>query len=291
MAGELYCIVGAGRVGTALGHLLQDAGEQVVTVAAVTGESRAGAERYIPGARITSDIVEAAMPANTIFITVPDDTILEVAGALADAGAVQPGDRVVHVSGALGLDVLEPAREAGADVLALHPLQTFVDVEAAIARIPNSVFAITAADEAGRSWARGLVALLGGRSLDLRPEDKSLYHAGAVFACNLFLSVERIAQDLLVSVGMQEEEARSSLLPLVEGTLDNLRRLGPAQALTGPVARGDIGVVRDHLAALSAGPREVLVAYAALSLVALRMTSDLPAERVGELEALLRTYL
>ncbi len=291
MAGELYCIIGAGRVGTALGHLLKDAGEQVVTVAAITEESREGAERFIPGARITSDIVEAATPANTIFITVPDDAILEVAGALTDAGAVQPGDRVVHVSGALGLDVLEPAREAGAEVLALHPLQTFVDVEAAIARIPNSVFAITAADEAGRSWARGLVAQLGGRSLDLRPEDKSLYHAGAVFACNLFLAVEQIAQDLLVSVGMREEEARESLLPLVEGTLDNMRRLGPARALTGPVARGDIGVVRDHLAALRGGAPEVLAAYVSLSLVALRMASDVPAERAAELEVLLHEYL
>ncbi len=291
MAGELYAIIGAGRVGTALGHLLADAGEQVVAVAAITEESREQAERYIPGARITSDIVSAATGANTVFITVPDDVILEVAGTLAAAGALQPGDRAAHVSGALGLDVLEPAREAGAEVLAIHPLQTFVDVEAAIARIPGTVFGVTAASEEGKRWAHELIALLGGRPLDLRQEDKVLYHAGAVFACNLFLAVEKIAQDLLVGVGMNEETAWQSLLPLIEGTLDNMRRLGTAPALTGPVARGDIGVVRNHLEALRVSPPEVLAAYASLSLVALRMARNLAPERVAELETLLRSQL
>ncbi len=291
MAGELYAIIGAGRVGTALGHLLADAGERVVAVAAITEESREQAERYIPGARITSDAVSAATPANTVFITVPDDVILEVTGALAAAGALQPGDRVVHVSGALGIDVLEPAREVGAEVMAVHPLQAFVDVEAAIASIPGTVFGVTAASEEGKRWAHELVALLGGRPLDLRQEDKVLYHAGAVFASNLFLAVERIAQELLVGVGMEEDEALQSLLPLIEGTLDNLRRLGTVPALTGPVARGDIGVVREHLEALKGGPPEVLKAYASLSLVALHMARDLPHERAAALETLLRSQI
>ncbi len=291
MAGELYAIIGTGRVGTAVGHLLADAGEQVIAVSAITEESRAAAERYVPGARVSSDIFSVATEANTIFITVPDDVIPEVAGSLADAGALQPGDRVVHVSGALGLDVLEPAREAGAEVISIHPLQTFVDTEAAIARIPGTVFAVTAGSDAGRLWAHGLVELLGGRPLDLRPEDKVLYHAGAVFACNLFLAVEKIAEGLLVGVGMSEEEARSSLLPLIEGTLDNMRRLGTTRALTGPVARGDIGVVRDHLAALKRGAPEVLAAYASLSLAAVRMAEALPRERAAELNSLLRVAL
>ncbi len=291
MAGERYAIIGTGRVGTAIGHLLADAGERVVAVSAITEESREQAARYIPGARISSDIVSVAAGADTIFIAVPDDVILEVAGSLADAGALQPGDRVVHVSGALGLDVLEPAREAGAETMSIHPLQTFVDTEAAIVRIPGTVFAITTGSEAGGRWARGLVGLLGGRSLDLSPEDKALYHAGAVFACNLFLAVQKIAEDLLVSVGMNEEEARSSLLPLIEGTLDNMRRLGTTRALTGPVARGDIGVVRGHLEALRPGSPEVLAAYASLSLVALRMSEALPPERAAELDSLLRRAL
>ncbi len=291
MAGELYAIIGAGRVGIALGHLLADAGERVVAVAAITEDSRELAGRYIPGARITSDAVSAATPANTIFVTVPDDVIPEVVGALAAAGAVGPGDRVVHVSGALGLDVLEPAAEAGAEVLAVHPLQTFVDVEAVIARIPGTVFAITAASDGGRRWAQELVDLLGGRSLDLRDDNKVLYHTGAVFACSLFLAVEQIAQELLIGVGMSEEEAQHSLLPLIEGTLDNMRRLGTAPALTGPIARGDVGIVRGHLEALSGGPPEVLKAYASLSLVALGMARDLPPETAAELSTLLRAQL
>jgi len=164
-------------------------------------------------------------------------------------------------------------------------------VEAAIARIPGTVFGVTAASEEGRRWAHELVALLGGRPLDLRQEDRVLYHAGAVFACNLFLAVERIAQELLVGVGMEEDEALQSLMPLIEGTLDNLRRLGTARALTGPVARGDTGVVREHLEALKGGPPEVLAAYASLSLVALHMARDLPPERAAELETLLRSQI
>ncbi len=291
MAGELYAVIGAGRVGTALGHLLADAGERVVAVADPAEVPRERAERYIPAARIISDAVDAAAEADTILITVPDDGILEVAGSLAAAEVIGPGDRVIHLSGALGLDVLAPAQEAGAEVLSIHPLQTFADVEAAIARIPGTVFGITAAGEEARRWAHELVERLGGRPLDLRPEDKVLYHAGAVFACNLFLAVEKVAQDLLVSVGLGEDEARESLLPLIEGTLDNMRRLGTVPALTGPVVRGDVGVVRGHLEALRGGQPEVLKAYAALSLVALGMAGDLTPERAAELDGLLRSYL
>ncbi|MDD5476357.1 MAG: DUF2520 domain-containing protein, partial [Syntrophales bacterium] len=187
-------IIGAGKVGTATGYLLASKGYQVAALADVSEEALSRALAYT-GGRACTDAAEAASLANTVFITTTDEAISSVCRYIAERGALGPGKRVVHMSGAGGLDLLETARRSGAFVASIHPLQSFVDVAAVIASLPGSTFAITAQDEI-REWAVGIVTALGGIPFFVNDEDKPLYHAAACVASNYLVSLMHIVTKL-----------------------------------------------------------------------------------------------
>ena len=285
--------MGAGRVGTAIAHILQEKGE---TIAAMVSRSEASLERasgYVTGAFFSTDLAAAAGKGNVFFLTTPDDVIADVCGGLASTGVLQPGVKVAHMSGMLGLDTLAAAEQEGAGVLSVHPLQTFADVKMAIRKIPGTVFAITTRDQEAERWAEKLVGKLEGEPVILAEKNKPLYHIGAVMASNLMVALEHMAELIYQDIGLEGDKALKALYPLVAGTLDNLRHFGTEKALTGPVARGDIGVVRRHLETLEAeGNQAMLTAYASLSLFALDLARpNLSKARADELEQLLRHYL
>jgi len=279
-------------VGTAVGHILYRAGEKVTAVACRSEESLDRVREYVPGALFTTDVVKAARRGNVIIITTPDDLIADTCLTLVSGGAVTRGSHVVHMSGALGLDILEPAAEAGASTVSIHPLQTFADVKRAVQKMPGSVFAVTARDAVTRDWAYSLVRRLGGEPVYLEEKDKTLYHVGAVVACNLLVALEHAAELVYQEIGMEGARALKALLPLIEGTVENLRRLGTEKALTGPVARGDIGILRRHLECLEKEGREKLLrVYVALSQYALDLAeADLSRSRCQEIRELLERY-
>lgn len=289
---DRFVIIGGGRVGTAVGHLLQRAGEEVKAIACRSLESLERAGEYLPGAFLTTDVVKAARKGNVLVITTPDDLIADTCLTLSSAGAVRKGYHVVHMSGALGLDVLESAEDIGASTACVHPLQTFADVRGAVRRIPGSVFAVTVRDPAILAWAESLVHKLGGEPVYLQEEDKILYHIGAVVASNLLVALEHAAELVYQEIGMHGERALKALLPLVEGTVDNLRRLGTERALTGPVARGDIGVLRRHLEYMEReGKEQLMRAYVSLSRYALDLAeANLSRSRCEEIAELLEHH-
>lgn len=279
-------------MGTAVGYLLKRAGEEVAAIACRSEESLRKVRKYLPDAYLTTDAVKAAKRGNAVLITTPDDLIVDVCLTLSSAGALKKDSYVVHMSGALGLDVLDAAREAGARTASIHPLQTFADVRGAVKKIPGSVFAVTVRDELTRDWAEGLVRKLGGEPVALAEEHKVLYHLGAVVASNLLVALEHAAELVYQEIGLLGERALKALLPLVEGTVENLRRLGTQRALTGPVARGDIGVLRRHLEVMEEEGREQLMGvYVSLSRYALDLAEEgLSRSRAEEIAELLERY-
>ncbi len=290
---DRFVIIGAGRVGTAIGHVLQERGEEVTVVVSRSEESLKRASSFLQDVIFTTELLDVRGKGNTFLITTPDDLIADISLDLASAGIVKKGNRVVHMSGALGLDVLEASEERGAEVMSIHPLQTFADVRAALRKIKGTAFAITTRNERARRWAEGFVRTLGGEPVILAEKDKPLYHIGAVMACNLLVALEHIAEIIYQDIGMEGERALRALLPLISSTVDNLRQLGAEKALTGPVARGDIGIIRRHLEVLEKeGTEAMLKAYVSLSLYALDLASGvLSRSRADEIEELLRHYL
>lgn len=258
-------IVGAGRVGTAFAVRLRDAGHRILAVAGREATT-ARAARYLPGVPVL-EVSDTVRGAEAVLIGVPDERIAGTCVALARAHAVAEGQAVAHLSGATSLDVLAPARTAGAIVLAIHPLQTFPDVDSALARLPGSGIAVTALSESGHALGERLAADAGGRPFRLADEAKPLYHAAAVFASNYLVATQALAGELFEAAGLSEPAALFA--PLARATLDNVAAMGPAAALTGPAVRGDSGTVAANLKALSRHAPAAVPAYVALARVAL----------------------
>jgi len=260
-------IVGAGRVGTSLAVLWRRAGHRIVGVAggAATPERAA---RFLPGVPVL-DAVGAATAAEVVVIATPDAVIENVCEEMAKAGALETAGSVIHASGATGLDALQAAASVGASTLSVHPLQTCPTVEAAVERIPGASFAVTANDEAGYELGERLARDAGGRPFRIADERKPLYHAAAVFASNYVVTVTALAEELVRTAGVPDP--LGALTPLQEATLANVRRVGPAEALTGPAVRGDAITLQRNLEALALHAPEAVRPYVALADLALAL--------------------
>lgn len=282
--------IGAGKVGSAFALLLQKAGYEVVGIASRTPSS---AQRL--AARLNSPVltaVQVAENAQALFLTTTDDALAEVVADLTRDKGFHPGQIVLHTSGALTSKVLDSAAARGAITLSLHPLQSFASVDEAVAILPGSYFSVEG-DTRGFSFAREIVEKLGGRCFYLDSEAKVLYHAAACVASNYLVGIVACSLDLLAAAKVPEEVRLISLLPLIEGTLNNVRKMGIPQALTGPLARGDLGTVRHHLAALKDLPEQLAV-YQSLGLYTVdvaRAKGTISAEQASALRSLLEKRL
>jgi predicted short-subunit dehydrogenase-like oxidoreductase (DUF2520 family) len=265
-------VIGAGTVGTAVAVLLQRAGHRLVGVSG-GAQTQDRAATYLPGVPVREPAGVAAA-AELVVIGTPDDAIEPTVDELATAGALATGTWVLHLSGSLGLDALRATIGLGARRLALHPLQTFPDVGAALERLPGCWIAVTADDAEGARVGERLVEDLHGIPFALADELRPLYHAAAVFASNSLATVSAIAESLFEAAGVPDP--RSAMAPLQRATLDHVEQLGAARALTGPAIRGDAGTVRRNLEALERHAPELVPVYVALA----RSTLQL-AERSG----------
>jgi predicted short-subunit dehydrogenase-like oxidoreductase (DUF2520 family) len=253
--------IGAGTTGTALAVRLSQKGCPVVAVSSRTLSSAQKLAGLVPDCRVCYTAQEVAEAAELVFVTTPDDVIAQVCGEVQ----WREGKRVVHCSGAHSVDVLEPAKKLGAAVGSFHPLQTFADVGQALQNLPGSTFALEA-EEPLLATQKELTRLLNGNWVVLKPGDKVLYHAAAVFACNYLVTLVKLALDLWRNFEVPSKEATRALLPLLAGTISNIDNIGLPDCLTGPIARGDSGTIERHLSALEAKYPALLTTYKELGL-------------------------
>jgi predicted short-subunit dehydrogenase-like oxidoreductase (DUF2520 family) len=253
--------IGTGTTGTALAVQLSLNGYAVVAASDKTVSSTRRFADMVPDCKIYQKNQAVADNADLVFITSPDDVIAPIAASLK----WHSGQSVVHCSGAASLDILAPAREDGANTGAMHPLQTFASVSQAIDNIPGSTFGIEA-DEPLFSTLRDIALALGGTWIKLGPGDKVLYHAAAVLSCNYLVTLVKLATDLYKSFGVEPQQATEALMPLLQGTLNNISSVGIPECLTGPIARGDTGTISKHISALEQSSPEALSAYLEMGL-------------------------
>ncbi len=256
---DRIAILGLGKVGTSIGCLLRLAGYPIVAVAGRSLENLEPGLRYTGGKAYTN-LAEAASRADCIMITTNDDAIASVCEEISRKGAISAGKKVIHMSGAGGLEILSAAREAGAHVASIHPLQSFANVEGAMSSIPGSTFAITA-DEEIKEWAVQMVRDLEGHPFYVEDRDKPIYHAAACLASNYLTTLLHTVEEMYHSLGMEGAEAREAFWPLVLGTVKNIETRGSVAALTGPVSRGDAKTIEKHLSALQERFPEILPLY------------------------------
>lgn len=283
-------IVGAGRVGAVLGAAWRAEGHAITGVSAVSDASRERAATLLPGVPVlpVARILELS---EVVLLAVPDDQLAPLASGLA-ATSLAPGGQVfVHVSGAQGTGVLAPLEAQGSAVIALHPAMTFTGTAADLPRLQGCPIAVTARGSA-LAIAQALVVELGGEPVEIAEADRTLYHAALAHGANHLVVLVAQARDLLASLGI--DDPGTYLRPLLSAALEESLRRGD-DALTGPVARGDAGTVRAHLAALAEadasagtpGPGDAESVYRALALAALAR-AGLAAEDAAQIRGILR---
>jgi predicted short-subunit dehydrogenase-like oxidoreductase (DUF2520 family) len=272
MANSL-AIVGAGRVGRALGKLLHEQGWRIGAVVTQSIGSAKRAVRFIGAGRPVPGISREVLAAQVVLLATPDDQLSPVAQSIVALLGREPQDELrgmifLHTSGALDAEVLRTLRHRGAAIASMHPLQTFTGI--AVPPLEGKLFAVEGDELAVRS-ARKLVRSLGAKPVKLGAGKKVLYHAAAALAAGHLLAVEEAATRMLMSAGMTRRQATGALLGLTRQVLENFERLGPRAAWTGPLARGDYRVIAAHHAAMRDLPAEYAAAYQALNRLAARV--------------------
>jgi len=275
--------IGAGTVATALAVALSHKGYPVVAISSRSRQSADKLARLIDGCHPCNSNQEVADKAELVFITTPDDVIASVVTEIK----WRPGQSVAHCSGADSTDILAPAREAGASVGAFHPLQTFAGLRQE--NLPSITYALEA-EEPLLTTLKEMATALGGRWIVLKAEDKILYHTAAVFACNYLITLVKIATDMWQRFGIPPQQATQALLPLLRGTINNIDATGIPRCLTGPIARGDSGTIKKHLAVLQKAAPELIATYRELGLKTIPIALSkgrINDKQADELEAIL----
>jgi len=236
-------IIGGGKVGRTLARLWVDAqAVELLDVLNRTLENARDACRFISAGRAI-DAWADLRAASVYLIATPDDSIEQACADLAAIRKLSPDAIVFHCSGAKNIQVLCAAQEVGAAVASIHPIRSFASPELLL----NS-FAGTYCGAEGEPRAlETLTALftgIGGKIVTINSEHKVLYHAAAVFASNYLVTLLDLAQRAYVEAGVESASALQLMEPLVRATVDNVFKLGPLPALTGPIARGDMATVR-----------------------------------------------
>ncbi len=242
-SGEKILVIGDGAVARAFGQALERAAFPV--------------ERWWRAQR-------RPLPAgDVVLLAVRDEALAEVAAlvmrSLAPSGDAQSLPILLHCAGAVPAEEpfakLQP-RPLGVGLI--HPLRSLAGA-ADDADLVGTVFGVQG-DELGRDAALRLVKRLGGTPLELDRDALARYHAAAALVSNHAVGLVDAAVELLESTGLPRAQAVHALANLLASTAANLRKVGLPQALTGPIARGDVEVIARHLLALRP-TREIAALY------------------------------
>jgi predicted short-subunit dehydrogenase-like oxidoreductase (DUF2520 family) len=147
-----------------------------------------------------------------------------------------------------------------------------------IAAIEGDARALTMAAQLGQA--------LGASCFTIRTGSKALYHAAAAVASNYLVTIADIAFSFLESAGISRQDAVTILYPLIEGTLANIKTIGIPEALTGPIARGDVKTIADHLKSIRAHNKDLLAIYSQLGIHTIRLAVDRGSISSSQAEAL-----
>jgi predicted short-subunit dehydrogenase-like oxidoreductase (DUF2520 family) len=263
-------MIGAGAVGTALGVAISRAGWPVTAVASRDAGRRDRFRSLVPNASAFMEPAAVLDEVELAILAVPDDAIPSVIEPLR----LYSGQALVHTSGLLGAEVLQPTLAAGSQIGAFHPLVSFTaDVERSVAAIQGSTIALE-----GDARLMGLLAdlaeAIGGLPVRLPRGSKAAYHAAAVLASGGLIALLDAIVNLGAAAGLDERGSLAVYGRLIEQTLANARSAGVAASLTGPITRGDGGTLEAHLTALSRLAPDVMDLYLAAARREVRIAEE-----------------
>ena len=235
--------IGAGKVGTAFGKFLINQGINVIGYNNRSQIALKNAIQYTHTKGYSK--IELIKASDIIFITVKDDQIQNVLdNSIIDFKTLK-GKTFIHMSGAHSSKILSKAYDKGADVYALHPLQSVSNIEIAAKDFEETYFSIESIGRKNKNINEILSVIK--NHFEIQSDQKSVYHMAACVFSNYLTTLMDFGVELMGSIGIAEEESFEAMLPLINGTIKNIQKNGSANALTGPIARGDIETIKNHL--------------------------------------------
>lgn len=253
-------IIGAGRTGTTIAYTIASKNKKNIKIISMSSKTMKSLDRakkilgnFSKKILFTKNNKKAAAKANCIFICTPDDIIKKVCcelyGQKKQTKTKQKKENisVIHFSGSKPLKDLESARKTGALILSIHPLKSLASIQGAIKTIKNTEYGITFNTPEEEKVAKKIVETLGGHSIIVEDNKKPLYHAAACVASNYLVTLIDYAVYINEKIGIKPEDSIKGLLSLIKGTVKNIGGGGTKKSLTGPIARGDTGTIKDHM--------------------------------------------
>jgi predicted short-subunit dehydrogenase-like oxidoreductase (DUF2520 family) len=246
-----FSIVGPGRVGSSLAKALIQEGWHCDSIVGQGGKPSQAREikKRIRVVHFVDSVLSLSPAFDLLFLTVSDDQIKNVADELAAArGITWRGKTVLHTSGIVAADSLVKLKRAGAHTGALHPIAAFAVPFSS--RSARNICYDFLGDRVSRKVAASVTRDLSSRLLVMRSErERSLLHIATVIISN-FTVIGTLAAQELISNFINKQDFKILSNGLLGSTRDNLFKINGVSGLTGPLARGDFGVVRKHLKSL-----------------------------------------
>ncbi len=285
---KTIAIIGAGRLGASLGYSLSQKGYTIMAVSTRTKQSAEESGQLIGQGSPLTDNAQAAHLARIIILSIPDDDILKVVKELDSQDLDWEGKLVFHCSGLHPSSLLHDLDSKGALTASVHPNQSFPRKLKDANTFQGVYFALEGREQA-RAMAEKIVRDLGGLPFVIRAEDKPVYHAACSVASNFFVALLDVAVSMLQQCGLKKSAGQDILLPLVERTLQNVKKLNTSEALSGPIVRGDHKSVKNHLEALEKFPpyHRMYICLASQALEIAKRREEISPERIKALEDLL----
>ena len=271
-------LLGAGRVGQTLGRLWHRSGvfalQDVLTRSATSAQ--AACDRMGAGTPVTT--AAQMRPADVWMLAVPDAHIAATAAALAQHAPLLPQPQqppqqapiVFHCSGAQSSNLLAPLAAQGWHSASAHCILSFASIDAATQQFPGTPCALEG-DAQAIALLHSAFSAIQARCFEVASENKLLYHAAAVFATNFLPVLQSVAEAAWLASGVPPDLLPGLRATLLTNAVANITRMGPAGALTGPAARGDVAAIATQAVAVTQWDAEAGAAYQALSALALRL--------------------
>ena len=260
-------VIGCGRVGKTLCCLWQRTG--IFEIRSVLNRSLESSKKAAEFAQGGQPIVRFSdlLPSDVFMISCSDDAIESCANELVRSGALRENNVVFHCSGAMPSAVLSAVRECGAVIGSGHPVKSFADPVLACQSFAGTYCGIEG-DPAATQFLASAFHCIGGKVFVIDGSQKTIYHAGAVIASNYLVALLEAGLRCYEKAGIDRSAAIEILLPIVRGTIDNVAKLGTVHALTGPIARGEEGVVLRQYVAVREWDARLAEVYRSLGMVA-----------------------
>ena len=265
-------VIGCGRVGRTLARLWTR--HRVFDVRSILNRSLQSSLHAVSfvGSGHAIQRYDQVAKADLVMISTPDESIDECCRRLCETEVLEEGVVLFHCSGALPSALLEPARRRGASIASLHPVKSFADPSLAVETFAGTFCALEG-DRQACDVLRDALDRCGAITFSVDPQLKTMYHAATVIVCNYLVALMEAGLRCFEKAGVPRETAMKVIRPLVAGTVDNVFRLGPVRALTGPIARGETSVVARQSEALGRWDENLQRIYHSLGRVAVELAA------------------